>query len=50
MLSTIKDRLYELGATYASMTGSGSAIFGIFNEEKDVSAEFSDVVYWSGFA
>ncbi|NCX94869.1 MAG: 4-(cytidine 5'-diphospho)-2-C-methyl-D-erythritol kinase [Chitinophagia bacterium] len=29
-LSAIKERLYEQGAIYASMSGSGSAIYGIF--------------------
>ncbi|MEM7550057.1 MAG: 4-(cytidine 5'-diphospho)-2-C-methyl-D-erythritol kinase [Bacteroidota bacterium] len=29
----IKDRLYELGAVYSSMTGSGSAIYGFFDEK-----------------
>lgn len=29
----IKNKLYELGAIYASMTGSGSALFGIFDKE-----------------
>lgn len=31
-LSAIKNRLYELGASYAQMSGSGSAIFGIFKK------------------
>ena len=26
----IKDRMYDLGATYAAMSGSGSSIFGLF--------------------
>ncbi len=29
-LATYKEKMYELGATYASMSGSGSAIYGIF--------------------
>jgi len=29
-MQTIKDKLYEAGAAYASMTGSGSCFFGIF--------------------
>jgi 4-diphosphocytidyl-2-C-methyl-D-erythritol kinase len=31
-LEEVKKRLYGLGAVYASMTGSGSCIFGLFNE------------------
>lgn len=30
-IAAIKDKLYDLGAVYASMSGSGSAVFGIFN-------------------
>lgn len=29
-IAAIKDKLYDLGATYASMSGSGSSVFGIF--------------------
>lgn len=33
----IKEKLYSLGATYAQMSGSGSAIYGIFStEQKDI--------------
>ena len=32
-LATIKQRLYDEGAVYAAMSGSGSAMFGIFNEK-----------------
>lgn len=31
-LKAIKERLYDLGASYAQMSGSGSALFGIFKE------------------
>jgi 4-diphosphocytidyl-2-C-methyl-D-erythritol kinase len=31
-LRVIKDRLYKEGAIYASMTGSGSTLYGIFNK------------------
>lgn len=31
-IAVIKDRLYDLGALYASMSGSGSAVYGIFNQ------------------
>ena len=33
MLADIKRRLYDLGAVYAQMSGSGSALFGIFKQE-----------------
>lgn len=29
----VKNKLYELGAEYASMTGSGSTVYGIFDNE-----------------
>ena len=40
-LATIKERLYNLGALYAQMSGSGSSIFGIFNNlPKDIVNHF----------
>lgn len=33
VLADIKQRLYDLGAVYAQMSGSGSAVFGIFRQE-----------------
>lgn len=33
-IQALKDRMYEDGALYASMTGSGSAVYGIFNKDK----------------
>jgi 4-diphosphocytidyl-2-C-methyl-D-erythritol kinase len=32
-LSDIKSKLYQLGAIYASMSGSGSSLFGIFPKD-----------------
>lgn len=31
-IAAIKDKLYDMGAVYASMTGSGSTVYGIFRE------------------
>lgn len=35
-LKEIKESLYEVGAEYASMSGSGSSIFGIFKNEPNI--------------
>lgn len=32
-IKNIKDQLYDSGAFYASMSGSGSSVFGLFNEK-----------------
>jgi len=40
VLQEIKNTLYSMGALYASMTGSGSGIYGIFKEEIKVPQEF----------
>ena len=34
-IAAIKDKLYDMGAIYASMSGSGSSVFGIFREQVD---------------
>ena len=31
-IGAIKDRLYDMGATYAAMSGSGSSLFGLFRK------------------
>ena len=31
-IAAIKDKLYEMGAVYASLSGSGSSVFGIFED------------------
>ena len=45
-LRDIKGKLYESGAVYASMSGSGSAFFGIFRSEcniKEIKKVFPDI-------
>lgn len=40
-LTAIKQKLYDQGAVYASMSGSGSALYGIFKEEpKGIEEQF----------
>jgi 4-diphosphocytidyl-2-C-methyl-D-erythritol kinase len=47
-ISTIKEQLYEYGAAYASMTGSGSTIFGIFEQEINLTETFAEFSVWQG--
>lgn len=39
-IKIIKEQLYKKGAMYASMTGSGSTVFGIFKKESDFRFSF----------
>ena len=44
-ISMIKQKLYDLGAVYASMSGSGSSVFGIFRESLNASDSFPNYFY-----
>lgn len=49
LMERIKEQLYEIGAVYASMSGSGSSFFGIFKEEQEVEkikAQFPGMFCW----
>ena len=47
-LAAVKDHLYKMGATYAAMSGSGSALFGLFREHPDrLSQEFPNMFTFS---
>jgi 4-diphosphocytidyl-2-C-methyl-D-erythritol kinase len=48
VIGRIREDLYQAGAFYASMSGSGSAVFGLFNMEKDLSRSFAGMDYWAG--
>ena len=39
-IDRIKEELYNAGATYASMSGSGSTVFGLFAKDKTVELSF----------
>jgi 4-diphosphocytidyl-2-C-methyl-D-erythritol kinase len=41
LLADIKKELYDVGAIYASMTGSGSAMYGLFDSEIKIPQQFS---------
>lgn len=49
IIKEAKEKLYSFGAVYASMSGSGSAVFGIFENEIDLKSEFSKMTYWSSW-
>ena len=44
VIRQVKDQLYKLGAVYASMSGSGSSVYGLFkeNREEDIEQVFSN--------
>jgi len=48
-ISTIKKKLYDKGAVYASMSGTGSAVYGLFENEIDMAGEFQDCITWKGY-
>ena len=47
-IESIKNQLYELGAIYASMSGSGSSVYGIFKTVPEKSSDFDDCYIASG--
>jgi 4-diphosphocytidyl-2-C-methyl-D-erythritol kinase len=48
-IKEIKDKLYSLGALYASMSGSGATVFGIFENEFNAKTEFPDTTVWASY-
>ena len=47
-LPKIKQQLYDCGALYASMSGSGSAMFGIFETKPQLTDELKKLVVFEG--
>ncbi|NDP19871.1 MAG: 4-(cytidine 5'-diphospho)-2-C-methyl-D-erythritol kinase [Paludibacter sp.] len=48
-IEKIKNDLYEMGAMYASMSGSGSSVYGIFNEMPEKNDLFEESFVAGGF-
>ena len=48
VLPQIKQQLYDAGAVYASMSGSGSTVYGIFNAPVIVPNQFVNYRVWKG--
>jgi len=48
IIREIKQKLYEMGAVYASMTGSGSAVYGLFEEKPSPMHWSQDYFIWNG--
>ncbi|MDH4090289.1 MAG: 4-(cytidine 5'-diphospho)-2-C-methyl-D-erythritol kinase [Cyclobacteriaceae bacterium] len=46
-IEDIKEKLYSLGALYASMSGSGAAVYGIFEAEVNLASQFPGATVWS---
>lgn len=47
-IADVKAYLYQSGAMYASMTGSGSTVYGIFENEVDLKSAFPNFTVWQG--
>jgi 4-diphosphocytidyl-2-C-methyl-D-erythritol kinase len=48
-IKNIKEQLYDLGAEYASMSGSGSSVYGIFNTKINLKESFSRYFTWEDY-
>lgn len=47
-VAEIKNKMYELGALYACMSGSGSSVYGIFNKQPQVKKHFKQPYIFEG--
>ncbi len=48
-IKELKNELYKMGALYASMSGSGSSVYGIFEKEPDMKFGFKNCFVTGGY-
>jgi len=48
VIEAIKNALYEEGAVYASMSGSGSSVYGLFEKPTSLKNQFTSCFVWEG--
>lgn len=48
-IAEIKKIMYSNGALFSLMTGSGSAVYGLFEKKIDLKEYFKDYYYWSSY-